>query len=333
MVLLVLCLVLSVVQAFVLVSFKFNLVDAFIDSTISNIILSLFCFETINILKYYQPGAQNYAYRFAIGFVLTFLSIYITRWLLCAVFVNDVGYQLFFENSFYIRFVFSFLIITTVTLISWLWYYFDNLQQANSQKTDAENLLREAELTKLRQQLQPHFLFNSLNSINALVGAEPKAARKMIQQLSDFLRGTLKKDEQQFLLFQDEITHLNLYLEIEKVRFGARLQTEIKVNDGALLLKLPPMILQPLVENAIKFGLYNTTEDVLITIQVEVIKGYLQINIMNPYNADYTSNSKASGFGLSIVQRRLFLLYSRNDLLQTHGDKNIFYTSLKIPQA
>jgi two-component system LytT family sensor kinase len=84
---------------------------------------------------------------------------------------------------------------------------------------------------KLRQQLQPHFLFNSLNSISALAGSQPEKARHMIQQLSDFLRGTLKRDEQQSVTLEEELHHLQLYLDIEKVRFGSRLQTDIQVEE------------------------------------------------------------------------------------------------------
>ncbi|MGL1273916.1 histidine kinase, partial [Vibrio parahaemolyticus] len=84
---------------------------------------------------------------------------------------------------------------------------------------------------KLRQQLQPHFLFNSLNSISALIISQPEKARHMIQQLSDFLRGTLKKEEQQWNSLQEEMQYLQLYLDIEKVRFGHRLHTNIIMNE------------------------------------------------------------------------------------------------------
>ena len=118
------------------------------------------------------------------------------------------------------------------------------------------------------QQLQPHFLFNSLNSINALIGFKPDEARKMIHQLSDFLRGTLKKDDDQLqVTLNDELQHLNLYLEIEKVRFGHRLQTEISCDERSGSAKLPSMLLQPIVENAIKFGLYDTTGEVVVSLR------------------------------------------------------------------
>ena len=118
------------------------------------------------------------------------------------------------------------------------WYTWQEQQKNEERKTDAEKLAKEAELFKLRQQLQPHFLFNSLNSINALIGIRPEEARKMVQQLSDFLRGTIKKEETQWVNLQEEIQYLQLYLDIEKVRFGNRLATVIEIDEATQQMKL-----------------------------------------------------------------------------------------------
>ncbi len=108
-------------------------------------------------------------------------------------------------------------------MFSLMWYGQQEYKELANRKTETEQLSKEAELFKLRRQFQPHFLFNSLNSISALIGSDPEKARHMIYQLSDFLRGTLKKDEQQWIALEEEIQYLQLYLEIEKVRFGHRL--------------------------------------------------------------------------------------------------------------
>lgn len=211
----------------------------------------------------------------------------------------------------------------------------NNLQEQKAQekrRTDAEQLVKDAELARLRQQLQPHFLFNSLNSISALAGSKPNEARKMIQQLSDFLRGTLKKDDQQTVSLHEEIEHLKLYLEIEKVRFGHCLQVEINMECENKNVSLPPLLLQPIVENAIKFGLYDTIEDITISISCHFENNYLHIQIKNPFDSDTQQANEGTGFGLSSVQRRLFLLYARNDLMTTEKNNNQFITSLKIPQ-
>ena len=197
---------------------------------------------------------------------------------------------------------------------------------------DAEKLAREAELFKLRQQLQPHFLFNSLNSINALIGSRPVEARKMVQQLSDFLRGTLKKEETQWVTLQEELQYLQLYLEIEKVRFGNRLSTEVSVEEGAAQLKLPALLLQPVVENAIKFGLYDTTGETVIRISAVQQEKNLLIRVENPFDPETSSPKQGTGFGLMSVQRRLYLLFARTDLLVTAAKGNIFITTITIPE-
>jgi LytS/YehU family sensor histidine kinase len=217
-------------------------------------------------------------------------------------------------------------------VVNWLRHYIRDQEQSQLRKEEAEQLLREAELSRLRQQLQPHFLFNSLNSISALAGSQPQQARKMIQQLSDFLRGTLKKDENQLVPLKEELQHIQLYLEIEKVRFGHRLQTELIQNVPCENCKLPSLLLQPIIENAIKFGLYDTTESVLITIRVSENEGFLTVSVRNPFDITTSKPRQGTGFGLSAIQRRLYLIYGRTDLIKTEMDNNHFETTLLIPQ-
>ena len=162
--------------------------------------------------------------------------------------------------------------------------------------------------------------------------SRPEQARTMVQQLSDFLRGTLRKDNQQRVSLADELTQLELYLAIEKVRFGHRLQTIVDVTDDAKNLKLPALLLQPIVENAIKFGLYGTTGDTTITIKADQEEAGLVIRIQNPFDSDALQAQEGTGFGLSSVQRRLYLLYARPNLVQTQQHENQFITTVTIPQ-
>lgn len=154
----------------------------------------------------------------------------------------------------------------------------------------------------------------------------------MVQQLSDFLRGTLKKDETQWVSLQEELQYLQLYLDIEKVRFGNRLSTEITCEEGTGSLLLPALLLQPVMENAIKFGLYDTIGETVITLHASQDAEHLTIRVQNPYDPETSSPKQGTGFGLSSVQRRLYLLFGRNDLLQTSGEGNIFTTVIRIPQ-
>ena len=243
-------------------------------------------------------------------------------------------YESFLFKSLPIRFFTGFLLISWLAMISLLWYSQQDQIESDKRQADIEKLAREAELFKLRQQLQPHFLFNSLNSINALIGSQPKDARKMIQQLSDFLRSTLKKEDHQWVTLAEEIQHLALYLDIEKMRFGHRLETHITYDEETAAKKLPPMLLQPLVENAIKFGLYDTTDDVTITITASTVDNMLSVTIQNPFDPQTTPPRKGTGFGLSGVRRRLDLLFGRQDLLLTQSPTDhIFNTTIHIPQA
>src|SRR5690606_18702860 len=172
-----------------------------------------------------------------------------------------------------------------------------------------------------------------LNSISALIGKKPEKARTMIYQLSDFLRGTLRKEENEFISLDEELQHLQLYLEIEKVRFGHRLAAETAQEEGCGQLKLPAMLLQPLVENAIKFGLYDTSGAVEIKIAATCRDNELIVDIRNPYNPESSNRRSGSGFGLSGIRRRLYLLFARNDLVETREDHATFITTVKIPQS
>jgi len=322
----------SVLHAFTLNWFGFEWKDAVWESAISNLLLAG-CSLLITItLQFYIPQKNKYGYILGLCSVLAIIWLLLSRTLSMLVIKEASGYERFFSQSVPIRFAIGFLIIGCISLISVLWYTIHDQREIEKRKSEAEKLSREAELYKLRQQLQPHFLFNSLNSINALIGSQPKQARNMIQQLSDFLRGTLKKEENQWISLDEELQHLNLYLDIEKVRFGHRLSTDINNETNGLKLQLPAMLLQPVVENAIKFGLYDTTGDITICIEARKEDGHLVLQVRNPFDPETSSPKKGTGFGLSSVQRRLYLLFARNDLLQTEIKEQLFITTIKIPQ-
>ena len=307
--------------------------SALADGLVSNALLIAANFLVINNLKYYQPRhAGKYAQLFVTNLVLTGVWLFADRWILFFVLNSKNSAMEFVDRSLAVRFTIGFLINGFMIAISAVWYSMKERNENIKRKGDAEQLSRDAELYKLRQQLQPHFLFNSLNSISALIGSQPEAARNMIQQLSDFLRFTLKKEEHQWVTLSDELQYLQLYLDIEKVRFGHRLNTDIQSDETALDKKLPALLLQPIVENAIKFGLYDTTEAITIRIESKLINGDLVISVENPFDPETATPQRGAGFGLNSVRRRLYLLLNRQDLLQIKNEGNIFITTIKIPQ-
>lgn len=321
-------------QACVLHWFGLEWKPAIIDSVISNVLLLFASLLVITILRYYLPKYEQQVNIFSLCLLLAVAWVFLSKWLLSV--TNGVlyeDYNLLLKQSLPVRFSIGFLLLGCLTLVSIVWYNQKEQKENESRKEDSEKLAKEAELFKLRQQLQPHFLFNSLNSINALIGSRPEEARKMVQQLSDFLRGTLKKEETQWVSLQEELQYLQLYLDIEKVRFGNRLATQIEITDDARGLKLPALLLQPIVENAIKFGLYDTTGETVIRINAVKEDNYLFIKVLNPFDPETSSPKQGTGFGLKSVQRRLYLLFARNDLLNTVAKENIFTTVVKIPQV
>lgn len=312
--------------------FGLSLKASVIDSSIANTLLLMICLLVMNTLRFYLPRGNQYINIFSICLFLTIVWLLLTKWLLKITLGHYPGYNELLHHSLSIRFSIAFLLLGCVTMISILWFNQKEQKENEERKSDAEKLAREAELFKLRQQLQPHFLFNSLNSINALIGSRPDEARKMVQQLSDFLRGTIKKEETQWVTLQEELQYLQLYLDIEKVRFGNRLTTEIETDETITNLRLPALILQPIVENAIKFGLYDTTGDTIIRIIARLEEDTLVIRVLNPFDPETSSPKQGTGFGLKSVQRRLYLLFARTNLLTTEAKQNIFTTVVKIPQ-
>lgn len=310
------------------IEWKISLADSFV----SNALLASACMLIIHTMSYYRPASKKYIYLLVWCIVLSFIITAAIKFILGSIFSYDEAYINFLHKSVPVRFDLAFLIVGCSVIMSMMWYNLEEKKYIETLKTDAEKLARDAELFKLRQQLQPHFLFNSLNSISALAGRQPEQARKMIQQLSDFLRGALKKEEHQSVSLSDELQHLQLYLEMEKMRFGHRLSTEIDHDEKSLAYQMPPMLLQPIVENAIKFGLYDTTEAITIRISAASTDDFLVISVQNPYDPETSSPRQGTGFGLSSVRRRLYLLFARNDLLTVSAEGNQFITTVKIPK-
>ncbi len=301
------------------------------DALFSSSILGLSSWGIILLIRAYPTTAVITLYGLVIALVVstaTTVTEYETlKW------VTKIGnddYQLWLKQSLPIRFLFIWLFSSWVATISALRKNITNLDARFQQQTDASILLKEAELFKLRQQLQPHFLYNSLNSINALIMIAPDKAQDMIGKLSDFLRSSVKRESEDTLPVSEELDYLKSYLAIESVRFGDRLQVrfEKEYTDDATI---PPFLLQPIIENAIKFGLYGNTGSVVITILIVLEGPMLIITITNPYDGD-TQPPRGTGFGLTGIQRRLYLLYARTDLLETKHDGKYFTTILKIPQ-
>ncbi|SDZ76825.1 Histidine kinase [Arachidicoccus rhizosphaerae] len=264
---------------------------------------------------FYIPKYIKYGIIEVPSLILAFLWVFFSKHILLELFGSNTAYVDAWDKTFIGRAVIGWLLLSTGIICHLILSELKKAEEAVKIQQQAEDLRKEAELFKLRQQLQPHFLFNSLNSINALINKQPKDARAMVQQLSDYLRNTLRKEDDHSVLLKEELQDLQLYLAIEKVRFGHRLNVNVDIQISNEQTKVPPFLIQPLVENAIKYGLYGTTGEVNINLIVKSHNGNLIFKISNPYDKDGVS-VKGTGFGLESIKRRLYLLYARNDLLK-----------------
>ncbi len=202
------------------------------------------------------------------------------------------------------------------------------LAMQSSQK--AEILSREAELKALKAQVNPHFLFNSLNSISALTSIDPVKAREMCIALSDFLRNSLRLGERETIPLGEELALTRSYLAVERVRFGQKLQIKQTVEEGCANCDVPPLLVQPLVENAIKHGIATLENGGEITLSSVRQQNQLLVTIENPFDPDAPPAQK-TGFGLLGVRNRIRARYGIRGWLEIEVQPSRYRVVLSLP--
>lgn len=218
---------------------------------------------------------------------------------------------------------------------SWLLIYFFEHFNADNRRRQVDSLklestVRELELKTLKAHINPHFIFNSLNSIRALVDENPERARRAITELSNLLRSSMQTEKLQLVSLQHELDIIKDYLALESIRFEDRLQMEASIHPETLSLPVPPMMLQTLVENAIKHGITTRINGGWIKIRSYILEGQHILEVANSGNLNGSVIS--AGFGLSNTQNRLQILFgdkARLDILQP--EREVVLTSVHMP--
>lgn len=328
--------VISILQTILIIfATDLKLYVAITDSLVFNV---LFAFLAVTI--WYPIRYSNPEGKLSVGIVITYLIvgvIIITGWLylgyliLKLILVDHEAYFTFLNDSFIARLATGILYYGVTLLIYHLFIYSTELEAKNLNETKLNLLVKESELNVLRSQLNPHFLFNSLNSISSLTISDPETARDMIIKLSEFLRYALRHGEREKTRFSDEIKNIELYLQIEKIRFGEKLIFEKEIGKGCEQGLIPNMILQPLFENAVKHGVYESTEPITIRMSCKAVVPNMEIRIRNNFDSSHVSR-KGAGIGLRNVRNRLMLIYGRDDLVHILKSENEFEVKLQIPQ-
>ena len=213
----------------------------------------------------------------------------------------------------------------------YLLIYYQNFKDKMLRESELKALVKESELSSLKSQINPHFLFNSLNSISSLTMVSPDRAQDMVINLSDFLRYSLSSKNEVMTTFDHELQNIERYLKIEKIRFGKRLQVEKEIGEKCGNLELPGLILQPLMENAVKYGVYESIDKSNIKITSVCSNDLLEVIITNDYNPDFITK-KGEGIGLRNVASRMKIQYGRDDLMRITRNKQSYVVKLLFPQ-
>lgn len=250
--------------------------------------------------------------------------------LLVKIMIPDPSYGLFFEKSFLWRFLIGNLFYFLMVSFYYLMIYYESFHEKLLRESELKSLVKEAELKTLKFQINPHFIFNSLNSINSLILYAPQKAGEMTIKLSEFLRSTLSRNDVQTNKLAEEIRTVKLFLDIEKIRFEDKIRFVEEVDENCLDKQIPTMILQPLFENAVKYGVYENIESVQIRFACTINNGYLRIVIENNFDPEVVL-TKGAGVGLKNIEERLEKIYSRKGLLTIEKMDDVFRATLHIP--
>ncbi|MFH2094270.1 MAG: histidine kinase [Bacteroidota bacterium] len=271
------------------------------------------------------------------GYFLAGIIFLVAFWLMAgymilfSIFEDNLFYAKFLTGSLLFRGITGMLAGTVMVMVFFLLLRGKELDAKALREAQLENSLRQTELNMLRSQIRPHFLFNALNSVNSLTLSDPPRARDMIVKLSEYFRFSLGMRDEQLIRLKDEIYYTGLYLEIEKVRFGDKLITECNIPDEMQEMKIPALILQPLVENAVKYGAYESLETCSINISASTEGEILRVKVWNSTETAPAS-TVGTGTGLRNTLERMKLVYGDSSLLKYNRTDQSFEVTLEIPQ-
>jgi len=228
---------------------------------------------------------------------------------------------------------YNFFVYFTMVVITYAYYFFQKQKDYEVKQSKLQTQLLDSKIQVLQSQLQPHFLFNALNDISALVDDSPEKAQNAIADLSDMLRQTLNLKDTKYISIKEELALLDKYIEIEKIRYDNKLEFIIDVDDDLAAIQVPPLLLQPIVENSIKHG-FSYEHDVLrVQILIQRESAIISIRVVNNGKPVDVSNI-SYGTGISNVISRLDTLYEGNFVFEMSNEKNNeneVVTTIQIP--
>ncbi|MBN1198271.1 MAG: histidine kinase [Bacteroidales bacterium] len=284
------------------------------------------------VIKY--SSLENYSVGRIILSHLIAASIIIFIWLYIGIVLIKLLHpysEQWIDNNLAVNIFGGYMMYLTYVIFFYAVSYYQRFKEKLKNEGKLKALIKEAELHALKSQINPHFLFNSLNSISSLTMTNPEKAQEMVINLSSLMRYSLKHNQIEKVPFSEELRNNKLYLQIEKVRFGAKLNPVFDICEDCLNTLIPNMILQPLYENAIKYGVYEATEPVDIVTRSRCYDDVLEISITNNYDKNAVTR-KGEGIGLRNIRDRLEIIYGNARLMIIEDNKTEFRVILAIPQ-
>lgn len=261
--------------------------------------------------------------------LFSFVWINLSHFALRIIF-HDAGIKEYIRDATAFKIPFCFFAYIVFVVTNYLLKYYNSYNEKKEIERRLSESIREAELTLLRNQMNPHFIFNSLNSISSLTIIDPEKAHEMVIKLSDFLRYTVGYGKLQKVSLRKELEMCEAYLEIEKIRFGNKIKVEMEVEEDAKLVEVPSMLLQTLFENAIKHGIYNSLNPESIKFVAKVSEKRLVMVMENTF--DQTGEKKiGTKTGLKNIRERLRLIYKNIAIFETETRENHFKVNISVP--
>jgi len=316
------------------VQYRFPVGVSLVDSLIFNLLFGILGIPLWYVVRFNEPQKKsgfNIFYNHLSS--LTLVSVIwlgISWFILQGIYREEQVYTGFLMTSLPFRLIAGILLYTLLSLVYYLIIYNLNLKEKLQQEARLNLLLRETELNMLKSQINPHFLFNSLNSISSLTISNPASAREMVTKLADFLRYSVSTNIDSLMPVEKELENIKCYLDIEQVRFGEKLDYRFDVTETCFQKKIPVMLLQPIFENAIKHGVYESTEKVTIYAACKANEEGMEIVIENDFDPGGIPR-KGAGLGLKNIRERLRLTYHRDDLLRIEKGDRRFRVVIRIP--
>ncbi|MDB5272323.1 MAG: LytT family sensor histidine kinase [Chitinophagaceae bacterium] len=313
---------------------QLSLKEALLDALVSNGLFAMLGLSSWYVVRYISMDHGSSALIWFNQWIAAMLFLSIWQGLSYLILVNALPsgkYTAFLDASILLRLLFGLFLYGFLSLSYYLYKYYYSFKARLQREADWNTLVKESELALLKSQLQPHFIFNSLNSIHALMLSDAERAQDMLVKLAAFLRLSMNNSSEKSVTLKEELENISLYSSIEKIRFGDRLMMELQIEEEALTAAVPHLLLQPLMENAIRHGLHQFVGTVTVTLRAVCEEKGLRILLFNNHDPE-EKKQKGTGLGLKHVRQRLSLLFGRKDLVKIKDENGIFQIELFIPQ-